>query len=41
MGRLGDRLGVDVNCARQIYKQRFDRRSARHVGWRWLHVESV
>lgn len=36
MGGLGDRLSVDVNCAGQIDKQRFDHRSTRHVGWRWL-----
>ena len=34
MGGFGDRLGVDVNCARQIYKQRFDHRWTPHVGWR-------
>jgi hypothetical protein len=31
MGGLGDRLSVDVNCARQIDEQRFDHRSICHV----------
>lgn len=34
MGGFGDWLGVDVNCARQIDKERFDDRSTTsHVGW--------
>jgi hypothetical protein len=42
MGGLGDRLSVDVNCARQIDKQRFDHRSTcHHVGWTMATVERV
>jgi hypothetical protein len=40
MGGLGDRLSVDVNCARQIDKQRFDYRSTTSHGWLAMAIVS-
>jgi hypothetical protein len=42
MGGLGDWLSVDVDCARQIDKQRFDHRSTTgHAGNSWLAMATV